>query len=333
MKKIGQPFDLLICSSGYEDRTVGFLDKASNQLNSRQAVILLYHPAETNLYLKNLENLEKIRNLLKNVSANEPEVIEIDPTDPWKFREILTRIMTNYSINPASRVLVDITSFTRVFLYELMKSLYSSGSSFLLSYTEPTNYVPTMAVGVNELVIAPSFMGKPRPNNKTFLLIFLGWETGRSKDTFENFNSEDHIAVVGIEPIDKKHIKWQQESHMRNEELVRMISNLEASSTLELEEICHFINRIYERKVKEYARRKENFDFAINGFGPKIQNVAISFFALTHKDIQLVYGSPSYWGASSEGETSTPVESRGIGESYLYGPYNKETIDRLTIEQ
>lgn len=327
LDKIQQSFDIFLCSAGYEDRTVGFLKKSSSNFSCRQPIVFLYHPRETDLYIKNLQNLEKVKNQLHQVAHSSPKIVEVDPIDPWQFREILKGLFNDYSINPTSKVLVDVTSFTRVFLYELIKALYSSGCNFILAYTEPDDYVETMAAGVNKLVIAPSFMGKPRPNNKTFLLIFFGWETGRSKDTFDNFNSDDHIGVIGIEPIDEKHIAWQYQSYRKNKDLLRVIADVQTSPTLELEQICRFINQIYQEKMLTYKKKGEKFDFAISGFGPKVQNIAISFFALTHKDVQLVYGAPSYWGASADPQAGIPIESHGIGSSYVYGPFSKEIID------
>lgn len=332
-EKVDFPYDLFICSAGYEERTTGFLKSNSGLLTAKNSLIFLYHPEETELYIKNLENLEKMKIMLASVSLVKPVVVELNPIDPWHFRQITNELFEKYSINPSTKVLVDITSFTRVFIYELIKSLYSSGCNFSLVYTEPESYVETMAAGVDQLVISPSFAGKPRTNNKSFLLLFLGWETGRSQETFESFNSDDHIGVIGVQPIDEKHIFWQFQSYKKNKALMRNITNILTCPTLELDLIYQFIDKIYTTKMNEFRKRRERFDFAISGFGPKIQNIAIAFFALNHKDTQLVYGAPSYWGASSDTQTGIPIESQGIGSSFIYGPFSNEIIDSQLREK
>jgi hypothetical protein len=108
-----------------------------------------------------------------------------------------------------------------------------------------------------------------------------------------------------------------------------MISDIRACPTLELEKILTFIKKTYNEKQIDFMKRKEKYDFAISGFGPKIQNVAICFFALRNKNIQLVYGAPSYWGASLEAQKELPVESKGIGGKYVYGPFSMKSIDNL----
>lgn len=321
LKKIDGMFDLVICSSGYEDRTFGFLRNACEYLRARNTLIFLYRPSETSLFIRNLDNLATLKEMLQRIAEKPPQISEIDPVDPWSFREKTKEMIRQFDLAPGKRVLIDITSFTRVFLYEIIKSLYSSGCEFVAAYTEPRDYTDALPIGVSKLVIAPSFIGKPRASNKSFLLLFCGWETGRSKDTFDTFNSDDHIGVIGIEPIDKKHITWQNESYKRNKDLLSTISDVRPCPTLEFESILEFIEKVYEEKTTEFNKRKEKHDFAITGFGPKVQNLAICIFALKHKDVQLVYGAPTYWGASSKNENDVTVESKGIGASYLYGPF------------
>lgn len=328
-KKLGR-YDLLISSAGYEQRTYGFVSKVGGSIKAKQALIFVYKPKETELFLRNLENLGTMKDMMKKFRMIDQIMVErVNPADPWKFRKTLLNILDQNGIGSNSKVIVDITSFTRVFLYELLNVLYNRRCQFTICYTEPGNYVRTMSIGVNRLIISPSFIGRPRPDKKTFFLLFLGWETGRSTDTFENFNADDSMAVLGVDPIDKKHLKWQKESFKRNTDLIKMVGELKTAPTLELEGILRFIKDVYDRKKLEAQNNHQELSFSICGFGPKIQNLAIGFFALTHKDVQLVYGAPSYWGSSAYKSSKVPIESREIGRCYIYGPFSREIIQAM----
>jgi hypothetical protein len=87
-KKIKQPFDLFLCNAGYEIRSTGFLKNFLDLLCTKNAFIFVFHPKESNLYVKNLKNLKIIKSYLKDYS---PNIIELDPTNPWNFREIIQK--------------------------------------------------------------------------------------------------------------------------------------------------------------------------------------------------------------------------------------------------
>lgn len=326
--KLSKKFDLFICNSGYEPRTYGFIKASNSIFKSNNSIVFLFHPKESNLYLKNLKNLKIIKKYLKNICPK-IQIIEIDPTNPWSFRKKLLELLKENKISQSNQVLVDITSFTRVFLYELLHSLYKVNCNFSLSYTEPKDYVKTLPTGVNKIIISPSFVGKPRLNKKAFLLLFFGWETDRTRDTFENYNSNEHLGVFGVAPIDKKHIRWQMESYTRNKDLMRKMKDVDTCSTIDLDDILKWLYKIYYEKQEEFKKRNEKFYFAISGSGPKIQNIAACFLAMKFKDIQLVYGTPSYWGPAKTKSEKQPIESTGIGRTYIYGPYSKKILDRF----
>lgn len=327
--KILAEFDMLIACSGFEDRTIGLLKNLTSETKIKDSIIFLYHPQEENLYIKNLQSLGDFKKYMKGLNITSNKVVHIDPTNPREFKKMLTELFLENKITEKSRILLDITSFTRAFLYEIINGLYKSGCSFTCVYTEPVDYVEILPIGVNKIIISPSFSGEPRPNYKSFLLLFLGWETGRTRGVFDTYNSDDQIGVLGISAIDKKHIEWSKKSKQRNKELMDEIKNIEYCSTLDFENIFEFLIRIYEQKKRDYGTKNEKFYFAISGLGPKIQNLASCIFAICKKDIQLIYGAPAYWGSSEVIPIEKPIESRGIGKLYVYGPFTKKLIDEL----
>ena len=129
--KITRKFDVFIGNSGYEPRTYGFLKSISKELQIKKSLIFLFRPKESNLYVKNLRNLKILKNFLEDISKS-IEVVEINPSDPWQFRLTMKDICNKNKITSKSHVLVDITSFTRVFLYELLYSLYKTSALLLL---------------------------------------------------------------------------------------------------------------------------------------------------------------------------------------------------------
>ena len=327
--KVLDNFDLFLSCSGFEERTTGFIQKLTKKTKIDNFAIFLYHPQEENIYIKNLQNLGKFRNATKDLEIKNEQVIHIDPTNPWEFKKTLNLLFQKHKINENSRILLDITSFTRVFLYEIINVLYKTSCSFTITYTEPENYVEILPSGINNIIISPSFSGKSRPSKKSFLMILFGWETGRTLGVYDNYNSDEQVGVVGVEPIDEKHVDWEEKSRERNEELINIMNPIETCPTLDLEKIIQFINKIYVEKEKSYISKNLKFSFGISGLGPKIQNLAACIVALKKKDIQLIYGAPAYWGSSTNISIEKPIESYGIGETYVYGPFSKKYIDDL----
>lgn len=325
-KKILKEFDLLITCSGFEERTIGLLNKLNSKTSFKKSIIFVYKPKEESLYLKNLENLGKLRKLLSLTNNKNCLTFNIDPSNPWEFRMIVNSMLESNKINENSSVLLDITSFTRIFLYEIINSLNQKNCQFTISYTEPYDYAEILPTGISQILISPSFPGRPTPTKKSILLLFLGWETGRTFSFYESYNADETIPVLGICPIDKKHVSWSEKSTMRNRELLSEINNVQYCSTLDLDHILEFISKIYHSKKIEYSRNGEEFFFVISGLGPKIQNLAMSIFSLKFPEIQLAYGVPAYWGSSQSSLYEQPLESRGIGRTFLYGPFTKSKI-------
>ena len=324
--KLSKKFDLFITCSGFEKRTFGLINQMPDDTQIDKTYVFLYRPNEENLYLKNLESLIKLKKEIKKFSIGKSEVIGIDPSNPWKFRDVVNQIIKTNKISSGSKILIDITSFTRVFLYEIIKVLYSSNCEFLISYTEPQEYVEPLPTGINKIIISPSFSGKPRPNQKSVLLLFLGWETGRTNGLYEEYNPDECILVLGKNSMDKKHVIWSYRSKQNNKKLIDYVDNIQESSTLDLKEIFDFIFKIHQKKIEECKSSNKKFYFVIGGLGPKIQNLAACFYSILNNEVQLIYGTPAYWGSSNVLPLENPIESKGIGRTYLYGPFDKNSI-------
>ena len=325
-KKVTQTFDLFIGCSGFEERTIGLVNKLNSKTKIKQSILFVYKPKEEFLYLKNLENLGKFRAILSNIKNNNLMYKNIDPNNPWEFRKIISSLLVENNIDSTSRVLLDITSFTRIFIYEIIQAILSTNCELLISYTEPYDYAETLPTGINQLIISPSFPGKPRPYKKSVLLLFLGWEKGRTFSLYEAYNADETIPVIGVCPIDKKHVNWSTKSAERHSELLSEINNVKYTSTLNLDEIIKFISQVYHTKKSEYENNDNDSYFVISGLGPKIQNLAACLFSTLYSDVQLVYGVPTFWGSVKNSPPEQPIESRGIGRTYLYGPFTKNTL-------
>ena len=233
-EKILKDFDLFIACSGFEERTIGLLNKINSKTKFKKSIIFIYKPKEEKLYLRNLDNLGKIRKLLSVTDNDDYITFNIDPTNPWEFRMIVNSILESNEISENSSVLLDITSFTRIFLYEMVNALNKKNCEFTIAYTEPYDYAEILPTGITQILISPSFPGRPTPKKKSLLLLFLGWETGRTFSFYESYNADETIPVIGICPIDKKHATWSEISTLRNRELLSEINNIQYCSTLDL---------------------------------------------------------------------------------------------------
>ena len=107
-------YDVYLCSSGYEDRTLGAIRTLKEHIKFEQAFIILLNPDDTRLLEKNQTNMHHIENnLTKHTSKT--QIIDFRPDQVLEFTEFLQK-----NIDERQSILIDVTSFTRSFLYSIL---------------------------------------------------------------------------------------------------------------------------------------------------------------------------------------------------------------------
>lgn len=296
-------YDLFLCSSGYEERTLGALEKLKDNVKFEKALINFYKPDDPDLLQKNIVNLNKIQSLLSEISTKQ-ETFNIKPTEAIEFNDILMKNLQNIE-----SILIDITSFTRLFLYSILSICLKLKLKTHLVYTEPGEYTMNFAQGLEEIVIMPSNPGIPDQSKKLLLIMFLGWESLRIGSVIEEWEP-DKIITIAESSEDKKREKW-------NAITLEQCSTLIEMSDFSL--VPALVPRETLAKLEElYTKYHNEFDICLVNGGPKIQCLAFSEFAFKHPEVQILYPKPYRWHQELPPSDESHPTSKGVGRSYLF---------------
>ena len=124
-------YDVYLCSSGYEERTCGGIQNIKNDTKFGRSFIILLEPDDPILLKNNRINAEKIKNNLEKHSSI-PKSVNFKPEQISKFTEFL-----HENINEHQSILIDVTSFTRSFLYSILDVCVQKHLDTHLIYSEP----------------------------------------------------------------------------------------------------------------------------------------------------------------------------------------------------
>ena len=107
-------YDIYLCSSGYEDRSYGGIQNIKNNIKFAHSFMVLLEPNDSRLFKNNQANAEKIKkNLARHSSI--PKTINFKPEQISEFTNFLYE-----NTNDHQNILIDVTSFTRSFLYSIL---------------------------------------------------------------------------------------------------------------------------------------------------------------------------------------------------------------------
>ncbi len=294
-------YDLFLCSAGYEERTLGCLQKAQNNTKFDRALINLFKPADSALMNKNLEHLEKIKTLLSPMTE-EKKIFRITPNNPTDFNDMLIQNLDN-----VESVLIDVTSFTRLFLYSILNICIQKRLKVHLAYSEPKDYTMNFAQGLEEIVIMPTNPGIPDQSKKILLVLFLGWEHLRLRSVIEEWGHDKIITLAEYSEGDRE--RWNEFTIKQCEKII-VDSDFIKIPALNPKETLAKLEEIYSKYNNEY-------DICLVNGGPKVHCFAFSEFAFKYPEIQLLYAKPYKWQQKSPSDETEPT-SKGIGNTFLF---------------
>lgn len=303
-QQIKKNYDLLIISAGFEDRTLGSLEKLKGKTTVKNVILNLFHPEEPELEKKNKENQNRMIELLQEIVKGEIITIDNETDTPKRFNKTMDAYVKN-----SEHILIDITSFTRLFLYSLLNITLLHNKQSDILYSEPREYTMNFSQGLEKIIILPNYPGIPDQSKKVLMIMFLGWEARRAESVVEEFDPDLLITFYETSQDDERE-KWNQKTIEQCKKLLEN-SEIHSVSALTPNETIDKLKEIYETYHNEY-------DICIVNIGPKSQCLAIAEFSQTHEEIQVLYPKPYKWTQElPENEAQDPISS-GIGRTFFF---------------
>lgn len=291
--------DLLICSSGFEDRSIAL----STNLNSRiikEAII--FHIDEN--YTKSIENYQKIKKhieVLKKIEFPKNNAIE---TFDIIYNSILLFVEDNF-LSDKLNVVVDVTTFTREVLLILLKILsfdyVKSKLDISLIYTPAESYpCEWLTKGVREIRSIFGYSGMNYPSKKLLLIVLNGFETERTEEIINSF--EANKILLG-KPSKSESINGSL-NNVSNEKY-EVIRNKYTPKLLgEFEFSCLEVNKTIGELEKLIKKNSAEYNIIISPLNNKVSTLACAVVAIKNEDIQICYASANQYNINAYSKES-----------------------------
>lgn len=224
---LGQ-IDLLICSASFESRCLSLPQAIVREEIQPSNVLIATNEDYKEFLSKNLSSLKK---LFPNSST-----IPLRTDDPIQSMDsLLSGINKAWKPSRPTRVLVDITTFTRESLLMLIQCLWrraSENEEIMLAYTRALEYDvgkdntdKKLSQGIREIRSVLGFPGDLWPSRPTHLLVMAGFESERAVALVTK--CEPSIVSIGIaDSAEEDTSAHQSVNESRKKEIIRQINNL-----------------------------------------------------------------------------------------------------------
>ena len=281
------PDDLFICCASFEERCLSSIAKMGADFRTRFGIIFVI---EEPLYKKQIDsNLFRLQSELGKRTTEGTFVISCPKERPiegiTQLKNVWEQCKSKIAAEPF--ITIDISSFTKIYLLELLHYLVvdlNLGIPRMLHTTQ--KYLPAkLTQGVNQITTVPNFYGTPSLDKETILVLLLGFEPERSLAVWKQFNPAKTIALITSPPRygNLNYVKHAEENN----------SYLLWQSSVEVENVPAD-NPYAVRSVLEaiYNDTKGSFNMVIGPFGTKPQVVGVFLFCLEYPKVQVVYSFP-----------------------------------------
>jgi hypothetical protein len=284
----GIPDDVLILAASWEERCLGAARRLKDY-SCKKVIMSVYdgpsqlrekHIVELTYLLTPLGQLIKLPALHNNPLPNTRATID-------EIKRV--------SGGRAPRITIDMTTFTRKHLLQLLQGLDMAGllgnSRFL--HTEPVDYDThdneAMAEGISEVKAIEAFSGWNTPSRDSILLIFLGYEGRRALALWEHLEPNITIAIVPDPPYRQE---WKGRTEDQNRFLLSCLAKervvfsdaLDPAATTEL----------LEKLIFDGDCHHSLFNYQVAPLGTKAQTLGLYRFWRRHPAmVTVMYASPT----------------------------------------
>jgi hypothetical protein len=188
------------------------------------------------------------------------------------------------------KISIDITTFTKQYLFLMLTYLYKQKISELrIFYTEPAEYAvgnQPLSHGYIGTVSIPTFGGHFSVWKENLLILSLGFEGDRAFGIWERFSPHKTILLIGQ---DKNNNEWNNRVKELNTKLINKVTP----------DSIKFISSNnpfdFERSlIKILSKNIDAYNIAISTLGPNLQVLGIYLSQIKFPDVQVLYSIPKY---------------------------------------
>lgn len=302
----GERDDVLILAASWESRCLG-VSRILGNFSCKKILLAIYDgdsaQRETNIgeLEKNLSGVGELKKLAALHSDPLSNVIE------------MVAAIRTLGLNHPPRVCIDVSTFTRKHLMQLLLGLDSEGylTSCRFFHTEPhdydTNDNGSMVEGVSNVQAIEAFAGWNAASKDSVLTIFLGYEGNRALALWELIEPNQTLVVIPDPPYRPE---WKGRTEDQNRYLLSSIprSNIHYSSATEVDDT----ERLLENILKSGSFSLPKYKYQIAPLGTKAQTIGLYKFWRSNRNFcTIMYASATRY----KHERANPL----IGKTWSLG--------------
>lgn len=283
------PDDILIVAASWEERCLG-LARRFGTYQCKTTILSIYDTPSD----QREKHIFELSELLKNISNGNLKRVSANHQNPLiNVREIVN-IVRQSSDGNIPHLSIDISTFSRNHLLQLLQGLDLSGflNNCHFFYTEPIDYDTKddepISQGIRSIKVIDSFTGRNFPSKDSLLVLFLGYEGRRTLALWEHLEPNITIPVIPDPPFRED---WANRTEVQNcyllstipTELVQRSHSIKPSDTEDL-----LIKLITSEEFNIH-----NYNYRIAPLGTKPQTLGIYRFWRRNRGLAtIMYASP-----------------------------------------
>ena len=186
-----------------------------------------------------------------------------------------------------ARVVVDISTLPRKFLFAVCRLLCDRNVDAKLRYYRPETYGGQLSRGVRGIESVPGFEGKGLGGGSTVLVLILGFEGYKSLYAWEQLGACRTVALLGDPPYRGEFLET---ARRRNGDLFRQLGSrgtVRGLHTFDVKAARRQLDAVYRGLIEE----DRDVQVVLCPLGTKPQSVAAFALAYSNPDVGVAYVS------------------------------------------
>lgn len=317
-----QPDHLFVTCNSFEERCLGIPKGFAHDYRTRYSCIFRYepNPGEAEQFEKDRErNFHVLEGTLQQHTSEKVIPIFCNRQNVGDGIGQFKRLFEDFLVrHGCSVVTIDITCFTKLYLFELLHFLAEEAKldGVRIVYNQPKAYgSANLTEGIGEIFYIPHFAGSFLPNRETVLIVFLGFETERALGIWEHYEPFRTIVILSDPPMREGYL---ERAEKRNAFLLSRPAVIKTKvNPYDPSEIAKQLNKLYFEKCTDSGR--EVYNVGVLSLGTKVQCIGLFEFWRNHKNVRITYAFPQSYGKS--------YSERKIGQNLAFQlPFNQTVM-------
>lgn len=334
------PCDLLILATGFEDRALGFLERAAFSSSAACILVAFDNDFQGNSIIEEIYRTE----VFKKFSEARVRVVRLRLNEVLKFKDDLLGALLEFTDSirsigldvsglPAYSVFAALDVVRNARPYDEIEIIYTAAEAYVPSEAQYRKLVsqstgnidllpPSLALEMEDNLVFEPFAGHRTGGGSTCLALFAGYEPHRSAGVIDAVNPSLLLLIYG-DPTDSG-LGWRLEFsrmlHARFEANRRCA--IEVVPTHDVDASLRILERYYEYLI-------DDFDLIISPVCSKIQIIAAFLFWEKYPEVQVSFPLPIGYNPENrpKGKGRTAVLSLPGRVQFLEGVQVQKSID------